>query len=144
MTTTFAVLETFLMPDSTSTPVAVAATRRVADWLTHMGVSRYAFDDTLGLISPLLTVHRLHAKVVSKVQETPSACTVILQAGAAFAGVKPGQFVMIGVEINGVRHRRAYSPRSVKATPAALPSRYSASLVARCPTMCTTPSRQAT
>jgi ferredoxin-NADP reductase len=107
----------FLMPDSTSTPVAVAATRRVANWLTHMGVSHHAFDDTLGLINPLLTVHRLHAKVVSKVQETPSACSVVLQAGAAFEGVKPGQFVMIGVEINGVRHRRAYSPRSIHGEP---------------------------
>jgi stearoyl-CoA 9-desaturase NADPH oxidoreductase len=100
------------MPEPTSTPVAVAATRRVADWLTHLGVSHHAFDDTLGLINPLLTVHRLHAKVVNKVQETPSACTLVLQAGSAFAGVQPGQFVMIGVEINGVRHRRAYSPRA--------------------------------
>lgn len=105
------------MPEPTSTPVAVAATRRVANWLTHMGVSHHAFDDTLGLINPLLTVHRLHAKVVGKVQETPSACTLVLQAGAAFAGVQPGQFLMIGVEINGVRHRRAYSPRSIDGQP---------------------------
>lgn len=105
------------MPESTSTPVAVAATRRVADWLTHLGVSHHAFDDTLGLINPLLTVHRLHAKVVNKVQETPSACTLVLQAGAAFSGVQPGQFVMIGVETNGVRHRRAYSPRSIDGQP---------------------------
>jgi stearoyl-CoA 9-desaturase NADPH oxidoreductase len=105
------------MPEPTSTPVAVAATRRVADWLTHLGVSHHAFDDTLGLINPLLTVHRLHAKVVNKVQETPSACTLVLQAGTAFAGVQPGQFLMIGVEINGVRHRRAYSPRSIEGAP---------------------------
>ncbi len=101
------------MPESNSTPMGVAATRRVASLLTHMGVSTYAFDDTLSLINPLLTVHRLHAKVVSKVQETPSASTLVLQAGAAFEGFEPGQFVMIGVEINGVRHRRAYSPRSM-------------------------------
>ena len=29
-------------------------------------------------------------------------------------GLQPGQFVMIGVTINGVRHRRAYSPRAVE------------------------------
>ncbi len=101
------------MPSTTSTPAAVTATRRVASLLTQLGVSEHAFDDTLGLINPLLTVHRLHAKVVQKIQETPSACSVVLQAGPAFEGLQPGQFVMIGVEINGVRHRRAYSPRSI-------------------------------
>ena len=92
------------MSDSTATPVAVSATRRVASWLTHLGVSTHAFDDTLELINPLLTVHRLHAKVVSKIQETPSACTLELQAGAAFEGLQPGQYVTIAVVINGVRH----------------------------------------
>lgn len=101
------------MSDSTATPVAVSATRRVASWLTHLGVSTHAFDDTLELINPLLTVHRLHAKVVSKIQETPSACTLELQAGVAFEGLQPGQYVTIAVVINGVRHRRAYSPRSL-------------------------------
>lgn len=101
------------MPDTSTPSVAVAATQRVSHWLTHMGVSTHAFDDTLGLISPLWTVHRLHAKVVAKTMETPSACTLVLQAGSAFRGLVPGQFVMIGVVINGVRHRRAYSPRAV-------------------------------
>ncbi|MFY9476058.1 MAG: ferredoxin reductase [Aquabacterium sp.] len=101
------------MPEISSPPAAVSATQRVASWLTHMGVSTYAFDDTLGLINPLWTVTRLHARVVTKTAETPSAMTVVLQAGGAFQGLKPGQFVMIGVEINGVRHRRAYSPRSI-------------------------------
>lgn len=101
------------MPPSESTPFAVAATQRVASLLTHLGVSEEAFDDTLGLINPLLTVNRLHAKVTAKRSETPSACTLVLQAGAAFAGLRPGQYVMVGIEIHGVRHRRAYSPRMV-------------------------------
>lgn len=101
------------MPNASPAPVAVAATRRVASWLSYMGVSEHALDDTLGLISPLWTIHRLHARVTGKRQETPSACTVELQAGAAFAGLVPGQYVMVGVVINGVRHRRAYSPRAV-------------------------------
>ena len=101
------------MSDISSPTAAASATQRVASWLTHMGVSTYAFDDTLGLINPLWTVTRLHARVVTKTAETPSAMTVVLQAGGAFQGLKPGQFVMIGVEINGVRHRRAYSPRAI-------------------------------
>jgi stearoyl-CoA 9-desaturase NADPH oxidoreductase len=100
---------------STATAVSrtVSATQRVASWLKHLGISEYAFDDTISLVNPLLTVHRLHAQVIAKVQETPSACTVVLQAGPAFAGLTPGQYVMVGVSINGTRCRRAYSPRSV-------------------------------
>jgi len=101
------------MPATVTPPATVSATRRVASWLNHLGVSNHAFDDTVGLLNPLLTVHRLHAKVVAKQSETPSACSVTLQAGPAFTGLVPGQYVMISVVTNGVRHRRAYSPRSV-------------------------------
>lgn len=102
------------MPTSSSTPFAVAATQRLASWLGQLGVSQHAFDDTLGLLNPLLTVHQLHARVSAKRPETPSACTFVLQAGPAFRGLRPGQYVMIGVEINGIRYRRAYSPRAVE------------------------------
>ena len=108
------------MPQSPSTPLAVAATQRVASWLTFLGVSEQAFDDTLGLISPLLTINRLHAKVIGKRSETPSACTLVLQAGPAFEGLQPGQYVMFGVVTQGVRHRRAYSPRMVEGHPGRL------------------------
>ena len=39
------------MSETSSPTAAVSATQRVASWLTHMGVSTYAFDDTLGLAS---------------------------------------------------------------------------------------------
>jgi stearoyl-CoA 9-desaturase NADPH oxidoreductase len=104
---------------STIAPVSkpVAAARRVSSWLTHLGVSEFAFDDTLQMISPLLTVHRMYARIVNKITETPSACTLVLQTGPAFEGMRAGQFMMIGVEVNGVRHRRAYSPRAVAGRP---------------------------
>ena len=101
------------MPATSTTPASVAATRKVASLLSHLGVSAHAVDDTLGIINPLLTIARLHARIEQKIQETPSACTLVLQAGGAFEGLVPGQFVIIGVTINGVRHRRAYSPRMV-------------------------------
>jgi ferredoxin-NADP reductase len=105
------------MPTSPSTPFAVAATQRLAGWLTQLGMSRHAFDDTVSLINPLLTVTQLHARVVERRPETPSACTFVLRAGPAFRGLRPGQFVMIGIEIGGVRHRRAYSPRALENRP---------------------------
>jgi len=99
----------------TPTPslTAVAATR-LSGWLNHLGVSPMAFDDTISLINPLLAVHRLRARVVSRQAETPTATTFVLQAGPAFKGLRPGQHVVIGVVIQGVRHRRAYSPRAVE------------------------------
>jgi ferredoxin-NADP reductase len=100
------------MAPSSSTPFATAAALRVAAWLTQLGVSRYAFDDTLGLVNPVLAVTQLRARVIARRPETPSACTFVLQCGPAFRGVRPGQFVMIGIDINGVTHRRAYSPRT--------------------------------
>ncbi|RZI80155.1 MAG: ferredoxin reductase [Rubrivivax sp.] len=101
------------MADSSSPSLAPTALARASGWLTHWGISPLAFDDTLSLINPLLTVTRLHARVVAKQAETPGASTLVLQAGSAFRGLKPGQFILFSVVIQGVRHRRAYSPRSV-------------------------------
>ncbi len=101
------------MLDSSRAPLSAVAATRLSGWLLHLGVSPLAFDDTISLINPLLAVHNLRARVVSKVSETPSATSVVLQTGPAFHGLVPGQYMMIGVTINGVRHRRAYSPRAV-------------------------------
>jgi ferredoxin-NADP reductase len=98
-------------------PLPAAWAARLSGWLTHLGVSPLAFDDTLSLINPLLTVNSLHARIVARTVETPSATTFVLQAGLAFAGLRPGQYVMVGVTINGVRHRRAYSARAVDGPP---------------------------
>ena len=99
---------------ATTVPLPVAATRRLAGWLSPLGLSAAALDDTLGWVNPMWRVHHLQARVIARQSETPSACTLVLQVGAAFPRPTPGQFVIIGVTIDGVRHRRAYSPRAVK------------------------------
>jgi len=105
------------MADSSPPSLPAAAASRLSGWLTHLGVSPMAFDDTISLINPLLTVHSLHARVVGRTPETATATTLVLQAGPAFKGLQPGQFVMFGVTMGGVRHRRAYSPRAVEGRP---------------------------
>lgn len=90
-----------------------ALATRLSGLLSHLGVGPHAFDDTVGLVSPLLRVHRLQARVVERIPETASACTLVLQAGSAFPGVVPGQHMAVTVEMDGVRHRRSYSPRPV-------------------------------
>ncbi len=105
------------MSASPSLPLPAVAVRRLSGWLTHLGVSRDAFDDTVGLLSPLLRVHSLQARLVERRAETPSATSLYLQTGSAFPALQPGQYVIIGVTIRGVRHRRAYSPRAVPGRP---------------------------
>ena len=105
------------MSASPNLPLPAVAARRLSGWLTHLGVSRDAFDDTVGLLSPLLRVHSLQARLIERRAETPSATSLYLQTGAAFPALRPGQYVIIGVTIRGVRHRRAYSPRAVPGQP---------------------------
>lgn len=106
-----------MSPARSTPPAPVAVTRRVAGWLDTLGVSPMALDDTLAWLNPMWRVHRMQARVVRRVAETPSASTLILQTGAAFPAPVPGQYVVIGVTVNGVIHRRAYSPRAVAAQP---------------------------
>ena len=101
------------MPAPQSLPLPAVAARRLSGWLSHLGVSPMAFDDTVGLLNPLLRVHRLQARVVEKRAETPSSTSLMLQTGPAFPALLPGQYVVVGVTIDGVRHRRAYSPRAI-------------------------------
>ena len=97
--------------------LSAAAAQRLSSWLDHLGVSPMAFDDAVGLITPLLRVHHLQARVVDKAAETPTASTLVLRVGGAFPALKAGQYVMVGITIQGVRHRRAYSPRRVADQP---------------------------
>ena len=105
------------MTETPTPSLSAAAAKRLSSWLGHLGVSPMAFDDTVGLLNPLLRVHQLQARVVDKVTETPTASTLVLQVGGAFPTLKAGQYLMVGITIQGVRHRRAYSPRSVADRP---------------------------
>lgn len=66
-------------------------------------------DDYLDLFAPLRRGATLRARVVSVVPETRDAATLLLKPGADWAGHQPGQYIRIGVDVDGVRHWRAYS-----------------------------------
>lgn len=96
--------------------------------------------DYLDLFAPLRSGADLRARVVSVQPETADAATLVLKPGADWAGHIPGQFIRIGVDVDGVRQWRAYSlthgPRrdghisiTVKAVPDGLVSNH---LVHRC------------
>src|SRR5436305_3230502 len=66
-------------------------------------------DDYLELINPLWSTRELRGRVQEIHNETGNAATVVIKPGYRWPGHKPGQFLRIGVDIDGVRHWRAYS-----------------------------------
>jgi stearoyl-CoA 9-desaturase NADPH oxidoreductase len=65
--------------------------------------------DYLDLFDPLRRGADLRGRIVEVQHETPDAATIILRPGADWAGHVPGQYVRIGIDIDGVRLWRAYS-----------------------------------
>ena len=66
-------------------------------------------DDYLELINPLWSTRELRGKIVSIDEETEDAATVTIKPGYEWERHQPGQYLRIGVEIEGVKHWRAYS-----------------------------------
>jgi ferredoxin-NADP reductase len=65
--------------------------------------------DYLDLFAPLRPGADLRARVISVTPETADAATLLLKPGADWEGHVPGQYIRIGVDVDGVRHWRAYS-----------------------------------
>lgn len=66
-------------------------------------------SDYLDLFDPLRSGAALRARIVDVRPETADAATLVLRPGRGWAGHTPGQYVRIGVDVDGVRHWRAYS-----------------------------------
>src|SRR4051795_2429982 len=65
--------------------------------------------DFLDLFAPLRRGAELRGRVVSVFPETKDAATLLIRPGADWAGHVPGQYLRIGLDVNGVRQWRAYS-----------------------------------
>jgi ferredoxin-NADP reductase len=66
-------------------------------------------DDYLELINPLWSTRELWGRIERIEPETADAATVSIRPGARWPGHRPGQYLRIGVLIDGVNHWRAYS-----------------------------------
>jgi ferredoxin-NADP reductase len=113
---------------------------RQARRLAEAASSPLVPDDFLDLFAPLRKGAELRGKVVAVHPETPDAATLLIRPGADWAGHVPGQYLRIGIDVDGVRQWRAYSlthgPRpdglisiTVKAVPGGLVSHH---IVHRC------------
>jgi ferredoxin-NADP reductase len=71
--------------------------------------------DYLDLVDPLRSGAALRGRVVAVQHETRDAATVVIRPGRGWQGHTPGQYVRIGVDVDGVRQWRAYSLTSHRA-----------------------------
>jgi len=65
--------------------------------------------DFLDLFAPLRAGAELRGRIEEVRPETRDAATLVIRPGADWAGHVPGQYVRIGVDVDGVRQWRAYS-----------------------------------
>jgi ferredoxin-NADP reductase len=65
--------------------------------------------DYLDLVNPLRSGADLRGRVEEIHPETTDAATIVIRPGADWAGHVPGQYVRIGIDVDGVRQWRAYS-----------------------------------
>jgi ferredoxin-NADP reductase len=66
-------------------------------------------DDYLELINPLWSTREMRGRIERVERETPSAVTVLIKPGWEWQGHRPGQYLRLGIEVDGVHHWRAYS-----------------------------------
>jgi stearoyl-CoA 9-desaturase NADPH oxidoreductase len=65
--------------------------------------------DYLDVIDPLRSSADLRGRIVAIHPETRDAVSVVIKPGRGWRGHTPGQYVRIGIDVNGVRQWRAYS-----------------------------------
>ena len=65
--------------------------------------------DYLDLFAPLRPGAALRGRIVEVIPETADAATLVIKPGADWAGHVPGQYLRVGVDVDGVRQWRAYS-----------------------------------
>ena len=65
--------------------------------------------DYLDMLSPLRAGTDLRGRIEAVLPETRDAATIVIRPGADWQPHRPGQYVRIGIDVDGVRTWRAYS-----------------------------------
>jgi len=96
------------MPERGAKPNVPRIQRKVLDAVGAFS-SPLLPDDYLEMINPLWSTRELRGRIESIDAETSDAATVLIKPGYRWEGHRPGQYLRIGLDIDGVRHWRAYS-----------------------------------
>lgn len=89
-----------------------ASQRLLRSPLVDLLVGPHGIDRYLELVRPTLTVSDARAEVVAVRRQTARSVTFTMRPNAAFGGFQAGQFLRLGLEIDGVRRTRTFSPAS--------------------------------
>jgi ferredoxin-NADP reductase len=92
---------------STVTPVRDGIWRVLSAVTTPLVPSDY-----LDLLAPLHSGAALRGRIQAIIPETADAATVLIRPGRGWQGHVPGQYIRIGIDVDGVRQWRAYSVTS--------------------------------
>ncbi|MEO6205933.1 MAG: ferredoxin reductase [Mycobacteriales bacterium] len=66
-------------------------------------------DDYLSLVNPLWSTRALRGRIEAVIPETADAATIVVRPARGWAGHLAGQYVRVGLDLDGVRHWRTYS-----------------------------------
>src|SRR3712207_3235271 len=103
-------MSSFLLAPPKPVRGVVQALRRLAE----CAVTPLVPADYLDLVHPLRSGADLRGRVVAVEAETADAATVRIRPARSWRTHRPGQYVRIGVDVDGVRQWRAYSLTSVR------------------------------
>ncbi|OBF80699.1 stearoyl-CoA 9-desaturase [Mycobacterium sp. 852002-51163_SCH5372311] len=97
------------MTTTAARPTIVGALRdRVMEFAERL-TTPLVPSDYLDVIDPLRSGTALRGRIVAVNAETRDAVTVVIKAGRGWRAHVPGQYVRVGVDVDGVRQWRAYS-----------------------------------
>ncbi|MDA3921747.1 MAG: ferredoxin reductase [Salinisphaera sp.] len=71
--------------------------------------SPLSVDDYLSLIDRRLSLAEPRGRITSVVRQTADSVTLVIEPNDNWAGHRPGQHVLLGVDLNGARHSRCFS-----------------------------------
>jgi stearoyl-CoA 9-desaturase NADPH oxidoreductase len=96
------------MAERGATPEVPAVRRRALKAVRSL-FSPLLPDDYLELINPLWSTRELRGRIERIEKETDDAVTIWIKPGYEWPGHEPGQYLRVGVIVDGVHHWRAYS-----------------------------------
>lgn len=98
-------------------PTVVGALRGRVIRLAERVTTPLVPSDYLDVIDPLRSPSDLRGRIVGIQPETRDAVSVVIKPGRTWRTHIPGQYVRIGIDVDGVRHWRAYSLTSTTRHP---------------------------
>lgn len=90
-------------------PALLGRLRERATRLAELVATPLVPSDYVDLVDPLRSGAALRGRIVAVHPETRDAATLVIQPGRGWRPHTPGQYIRLGVDIDGVRQWRAYS-----------------------------------